>query len=292
MVPASTLRFEDWHLEDRAGGLADRQEGRIGLAALFAEARQHDRHHLLIRLEHPQQRLVEAAGAIDLGGALELVGEAETVEEAAEPRIVVGAEAVVLAEGIGYGGERLVEVTRHQLLVGDVVGHLAESVHVVGETDQAGRHGVLGENPERGPDHGGAGDLAEGADMGEPGRTVAGLEDDPAVRRTPLDAGDDLAGLLERPGVRPARRVVQCRRDVDRRRIEVSHSRSPATKRADPKAKSAPIEWSLRRSLPIPGRLPKKAWTERSTPRGSACLHPGKTLGSRANIPTPRHSLS
>ena len=247
--PGVDLGFEDRHLEDGAGGPADRQEGRVGLAALLAEARQHDRHHLLIGREHREQRLVEGAGAVDLGGALELVGEAEAVEEATEPRIVVGAEAVVLAEGVGNSGQRLVEMPRHHLLVGDVVGHLAEPVHVVGEADQAGWHRIFGEDPERGSHHGGAGDLAEGADMRQPRWAVAGLEDDAAVGRTALDARDDLAGLLERPGIRPARCVEQCRRDVDRRRIDVSHSRSPGAKRADPKAKSARIEWSECRSL-------------------------------------------
>jgi hypothetical protein len=42
----------DRHLQHDAGLLVDRQEGRIGLRALFAQRRQHDRHHLLEMREH------------------------------------------------------------------------------------------------------------------------------------------------------------------------------------------------------------------------------------------------
>ncbi len=65
--------------------------------------------------------------------------------------------------------------------------------------------------PEGGPDHGGAGDLAEGADMRQAGRAVAGLEDDVGARCSlaVAEARDDLAGLLERPCLRPLRRFAE-----------------------------------------------------------------------------------
>jgi hypothetical protein len=54
-----------------------------------------------VPLGHPQQRGVEAAGAVVVRARGELVLEAEGVEEAAEPRVVVRAEAVMRAEGVG-----------------------------------------------------------------------------------------------------------------------------------------------------------------------------------------------
>ena len=184
MVPTVELPLDDRHLEDHAGDRADRQERRIALLALLAEARQHDRHHLVVDLEHAEQHRVEAAGLVVVGGAGELVGEAEAIEEGAQPRIVGRAEArIFVRERVGDAGQRLAEIGPHHLLVGDVVGNLAEPVHVVGEAEEPGRDLVLGEDTEGGPDHGRAGDLAEGADMRQAGRAVAGLEEDTAGRR-------------------------------------------------------------------------------------------------------------
>ncbi len=50
--------------------------------------------------------------------------------------------------------------------------------------------------------HGGAGDLAEGADMRQARGAVAGLEDHLVLAIWGArEAGDDLARLLERPGI-------------------------------------------------------------------------------------------
>ena len=63
---------------------------------------------------------------------------------------------------------------------------------------------------------GGARDLAEGADMGQAGGAVAGLEQDAAVRIAALlDPRDDLPRLLERPCLRPLRGLAERRRDLD-----------------------------------------------------------------------------
>ena len=110
------------------------------------------------------------------------------------------AEAVMGAERIGHLRQRLAEVLFQQVLVGDVVGNLAQAVHVVGEGDQPGLDLVLGEHAEGMAHHGGARHLAEGADVRQARGAVAGLEDD-LVFRLFFQPGDDLARLLERPGV-------------------------------------------------------------------------------------------
>ena len=116
-------------------------------------------------LKHLEQRLVEAPAGVAFGRREELVFEAERVEEGTQPRIVVVAEARMIAERIGDLRERLAEMFGHHVLVGDVARHFAQAVHVVGEADQPRRDLVLGEHAEGVPHHGGAGDLAEGADM-------------------------------------------------------------------------------------------------------------------------------
>ena len=58
---------------------------------------------------------------------------------------------------------------------------------------------VLRQHAEGVAHHGRAGDLAEGADMGEARRAVAGLEDHLGLWRA-LQALDQLSRLLERPG--------------------------------------------------------------------------------------------
>ena len=205
MVPCLGVALDHRHLQHLAGCRRDRQERRVGGAALGPQGRQDDVHHLVVDLEHLQQRGVEPAGLVALGGRQELVLEAELVEEAAQARVVVRGEArVLVAEGIGHGRQRLVEVRRQHVLVGHVVGHLAQAVHVVGEADEPRLDAALGQHLEGVPHHGRARHLAEGADVRQPRRPVAGLEDHRLVgaaleRFQPLD---DLARLLERPGAR------------------------------------------------------------------------------------------
>ncbi len=128
------------HLQHAAGLGRDRQEDRVGLLALLAQGRQHDRLHLVVMLQHGQQHLVEAARLVPIGRRLELVLEAERIEEGAQPRVVGRAEArMLVAERIGHRRERLAEMGRQHLLVGHVVGHLAQPVHVVGEAEQPRR---------------------------------------------------------------------------------------------------------------------------------------------------------
>ena len=59
---------------------------------------------------------------------------------------------------------------------------------------------ALGQHLEGMPHHGGAGDLAEGADMRQAGGAVAGLEQHLAIAAALVDAGDELSRLLEGPG--------------------------------------------------------------------------------------------
>ena len=190
------------HLQHAAGLGRDRQEDRIGLLALLAQRRQHDRLHLVVVLQHREQHLVEAARLVPIGRRLELVLEAERIEEGAQAGVVGRAEArMLVAERIGHGGERLAEMLRQHLLVGHVVGHLAQPVHVVGEAEEPGRH--VAQPLEGLAHHGGAHDLAEGADMRQARRSVAGLEQDIALGgRLALQACDELAGLLKRPRAR------------------------------------------------------------------------------------------
>ena len=160
----------------------DGQERRVGRAPLRPERRQDDVHHLVVDLEHLEQRRVEHAGLVALGRREELVLEAEAVEEVAQHRVVVVGEALELAEGIGDDGQRLVEMRLQHLLVGHVGRHLAQAVHVVGEADEARLALALGQHLEGVAHHARARDLAEGADVRQPRRPVAGLEDDGLVR--------------------------------------------------------------------------------------------------------------
>ena len=151
-------------------------------------------------IEHLEERLVEAAARVAFGGRQELVFEVERIEEGPEPGIVVVAEALVITERIGHLGQRLAEMLGNHLLIGDVVGDLAQSVHVIGKRDEPRRYLVLGENAEGVPHHSRARDLAEGADMRKAGRAVTRLEDDGSGRlRNALQPAQDLARFLEGP---------------------------------------------------------------------------------------------
>ena len=94
-------------------------------------------------------------------------------------------------------------VSRSRL--GTLSGTLAQPVHVVAERDQPRRQ--AGEFGERVAHPGGARHLAEGADMRQAGRAVAGLEQRVALagRGKPLG---DLGRFLERPDFWISRLVV------------------------------------------------------------------------------------
>jgi hypothetical protein len=123
------------------------------------------------------------------------------IEEGAQPRIVVLAKTRMRAERIGYLGQRLAEMLLQHVLVRHVVRHFAQAVHIVGEGDQPRLDLVVGEHAEGMTHHGGARDFPEGADVRQAGRAVAGLEDH-LVLGLLLQPRDDLAGFLERPGIR------------------------------------------------------------------------------------------
>ena len=204
-MPVFGVALDHRHLQHLAGLRRDGQERRIGGAALGPQGRQDDVHHLVVDREHPQQRRVEHAGLVALGGGQELVLEAEAVEEAAQARVVVRGKArILVAEGVRHRRQRLADVRRQHVLVGHVVRHLPQAVHVVGEADQPRLALALGQHLEGVAHHGRARDLAEGADVRQAGGSVARLEDRRLVgaARELFQPLDEPARLLERPGAR------------------------------------------------------------------------------------------
>ena len=188
----------DGYLQHPARGWADGQKGAVGGAAFVPQRRQDDVGHGLVVLQHLQQRLVEAARVIALGGRDKFVVKAELIEKLPQPGIVVVAEALVRAEGIGNLGQGLAHVLGQHLLLRHVVGHAAQTVHVVGEGIQEAR--PVAEFGKSAAHHGGAGDLAEGADVRQSRRAVAGFEQHRFIARPPLQTIDYLLGFEKGPG--------------------------------------------------------------------------------------------
>ncbi len=116
------------------------------------------------------------------------------------------AEARVGAERVRNLRQGLAEMRRHQLLVGDIVGNLAQAVHIVGKRQKLGLDRAARERFESVADHGGARHLAERADMRQAGRPVAGFEQDLFLPGF-LDALGQLFCFFERPGRRGAGKV-------------------------------------------------------------------------------------
>ncbi len=108
-------------------------------------------------------------------------------------------EALMRAERIGDRGQRLAQMRPDHVAVGNVVGHLAQPVHVVGKREQPRLH--IRQKTERVAHHRGAHHLAERADMRQAGRAVAGLEQHIAFfGRFPADPGENFTSLFKGPG--------------------------------------------------------------------------------------------
>ncbi len=190
------------HVEHAAAGRRDRKERAIRLLPLGAQGRQHDGHDFVVALDGAEQDLVEAAGLVVLRGARKLVLEAEGVEEAAQHGVVVVAEArIVAAERIGHGRQRHLQIGLEGRAVRHVLRDLAHAVHVVREAKEAGLDLAFRQHLEGVAHHGGARNLAEGADVRQARRAVAGLEQHRLVAAALglFETGDKAARLLERP---------------------------------------------------------------------------------------------
>ena len=112
------------------------RNGEYDGAAFGAEGGQDDLEHLVVTLQHADQRGVEASGGVVVGGRSEFILKSKRVQKSAQPGVIVRAETGVGAERIGNAGQRLAKVALQHLLVRDIVRDLAKSVHVVAERQQ------------------------------------------------------------------------------------------------------------------------------------------------------------
>ena len=186
-------------LQDPAGRRADRQERAVGRAPLTPQRGKDDLGDFVVVLQHHQQRLIEDTAAVAVRRAPKLVVKPEPVEEVAELGVVVFGKALVLAERVGNVAQGAAQVSGQHGLLGHVGRHAAQTVHVVGERDQPGRH--PGHGLEGVTDHGRAGYLAEGPDVGQARGSESRLEQHVAfLRQTAAKALRQSARFVERPG--------------------------------------------------------------------------------------------
>ena len=136
---------------------------------------------------------------ITISRADEFIVEAELIQKGLQAGIVVGAKAVMGAEGIRHLGQGHFQIPRQHLLVGDVVGNLAQAVHIIGKGHQSGRN--IAEFVKRPAHHGGSRHLAKGADVRQAGGAVACFKQHMALLGClPVDPFQQSTGLLKRPG--------------------------------------------------------------------------------------------
>ena len=90
------------------------------------------------RAQHVQQRRVEAARTCNIRSRRRIRSRSRSASrKRAQPRVVVGGEARRYSpNGSGTSVSGLPRLARDQLAVGNVVGRLAQAVHVVGKGDQ------------------------------------------------------------------------------------------------------------------------------------------------------------
>ena len=245
MVPASTSRSTIGTCSTAPVVGRDRQEGRIGLRALLAERRQHDRHHLVVGCEHLQQRRVEAARPCSSRW------RSRTRRRSRSGRGSARRRALLAAPKLGYSSEtgraRAVSgLSRWARIIswfGTLSGTLRSPSMSSEKQSEPGRDRVFGEEAEGGPHHGRAGDLAEGADMRQARRAVAGLEQHRRRRRLARASSRSTIFRASSNGqaFERLRGLDEIGGDGERRRACGRHDgRFLAGRRADPRKARAP----------------------------------------------------
>ena len=97
-----------------------------------------DLDDLLMAREDQLQRLIECAAAIHIGGLDQLVFDLYRREELAEQaQHVFGKGWMAIAVGIGNARDRLAQMKAGALAIRDVLGNLAQAIHVIDENNQA-----------------------------------------------------------------------------------------------------------------------------------------------------------
>ena len=87
------------------------------------------------------------------------------------------------------------------VLIGHIVRHFAQAVHIIGKGDELGRNLVVGEQPESLTHHGCARHFAECADMRQARGAIAGFKQNFSFMRLLGAAGQQFAGLFKGPGI-------------------------------------------------------------------------------------------
>ena len=89
--------------------------------------------------EHRQQRAIEQTAAVTLRRTEEFVAEAEAVQKRLESCIVVRAKTRMCAERIGNRGQWFAEIFAQHLLIGHIVRHFPQAIHVIRKRYQTSR---------------------------------------------------------------------------------------------------------------------------------------------------------
>ena len=186
------------HLHHHAGFRVNRQEGRIGRAAIGAECRQDHFQHLGVVFRHAEQGRIELAGTVVIGRRCEFVLKAESIQKGAQPRVIMVPKAFMCAERVRDRRDRPADMRGQHVLIRHIIRHLAQPIHVIAEGDQARRQAR--ELREGMPDPACARHFAKGADMRQAGRAIAGFKQRRFFAGSG-QAGRDLARLLKGPGL-------------------------------------------------------------------------------------------
>ena len=130
----------DRHLEHAAAGRRDRQERRIGLAPVLAQRRQHHAHDRVPAAQAPCGSPRRSGRWCSDRSPTGIHNRTRSGRgRCAASHCCDAAKLSCVPNGSGILRQRLAEIFGQHRLVGNVVGHLAQPVHVVAERDQPRR---------------------------------------------------------------------------------------------------------------------------------------------------------
>lgn len=194
------MDLQNRHLQDFSAFRGNRHKRGIARRTFLPQNRDNRLFHFFVKLQHFQKPFILPAGFITLGRRHKLVIEPERIQKGPQTGIVMMCKTFMGSERVRHRRQRQPNIFSQHVLVRHIVRHLAQTVHIIGKTDEL-RRNVRRQTPEGMAHHRGPTHFPECSDMRQPRRPISRFKQHIALlRRLPAHPLQNMPGFFKRPG--------------------------------------------------------------------------------------------